>query len=38
MDVNVSPNEETVLLTLNEICHLFDRDKSVISRYINIYY
>ena len=35
MDVNVSPNEETVWLTLNEICHLFDRDKSVISRHIN---
>ena len=34
MDVNVSPNEETVWLTLNEICILFDRDKSVISRHI----
>ena len=34
MDVNVSPNEETVWLTLNEICHLFDRDKSVISIHI----
>ena len=34
MDVNVSPNEETVWLSLNEICLLFDRDKSVISRHI----
>ena len=34
MDVNVSPNEDTVWLTLNEICQLFDRDKSVISRHI----
>jgi arsenate reductase-like glutaredoxin family protein len=30
----VSPNEDTVWLTLNEICRLFDRDKSVISRHI----
>ena len=34
MNVNVSPNEETVWLSLNEICLLFDRDKSVISRHI----
>ena len=34
MDVNVSPNEETVWISLNEICLLFDRDKSVISRHI----
>ena len=34
MDVNVSPNEETVWLSLNEICLLFDRDKSVVSRHI----
>ena len=34
MDVNVSPNEDTVWLFLNEICLLFDRDKSVISRHI----
>ncbi len=34
MDVNVSPNEETVWLSLNEICLLFERDKSVISRHI----
>ena len=34
MDVNVSPNEDTVWLSLNEICKLFDRDKSVISRHI----
>ena len=34
MDVNVSPNEDTVWLSLNEICKLFARDKSVISRHI----
>ena len=34
MDVNVSPDEDTVWLSLNEICKLFDRDKSVISRHI----
>lgn len=35
IDVNVSPNEETVWLTLNQISELFGRDKSVISRHIN---
>ena len=34
LDVNVSPAEETVWLSLNEICLLFGRDKSVISRHI----
>jgi len=34
LDVNVSPEEETVWLSLNDICLLFDRDKSVISRHI----
>ncbi len=38
LEVTVSPEEETVWLTLNEICLLFNRDKSVISRHIkNIY-
>lgn len=35
IDVNVSPSEETVWLTLNQISELFGRDKSVISRHIN---
>lgn len=34
LDVNVSPSEDTVWLSLNEICLLFGRDKSVISRHI----
>ena len=34
LDVNVSPNEDTVWLTLDQISILFDRDKSVISRHI----
>ena len=38
MDVNVSPNEETVWLTLNDICLLFDRDRSVIGKYIRKIY
>ena len=35
LDVNVSPNEDTVWLTLDEISQLFGRDKSVISRHIS---
>ena len=34
LEVNVSPEEETVWLSLNEMRLLFDRDKSVISRHI----
>ena len=34
LEVNVSPEEETVWLNLNEMCLLFGRDKSVISRHI----
>ena len=34
INVGVSPEEETVWLTLNDLCVLFDRDKSVISRHI----
>ena len=34
LEVNVSPNEETVWLSLADLCLLFDRDKSVISRHI----
>ena len=33
-DVNVSPNEDTVWLTQEQISLLFQRDKSVISRHI----
>ena len=35
LDVNVSPSEDTVWLTLEQISLLFERDKSVISRHIN---
>ena len=31
LEVNVSPSEETIWMTLDEIAILFDRDKSVIS-------
>ena len=34
LDVNVSPNEDTVWLTLDEISQLFERDRSVITRHI----
>ena len=34
MDVNVSPNEETVWLTIEQIALLFERDRSVISKHI----
>ena len=30
LDVNVSPAEETVWLSLNEICLLFGRDKKIV--------
>lgn len=36
--IDVRMEEETVWLTLNQMCNLFDRDKSVVSRHIrNIY-
>lgn len=34
MELNVSVDQESVLLNLNQICELFDRNKSVISRHI----
>ena len=34
LEVNVSLEEKTAWLSLNEMCLLFDRDKSVISRHI----
>lgn len=38
MDVNVSPEEDTVWLTQEQISHLFERDKTVITRHINKIY
>ena len=35
LDVNVSPNEDTVWLTQAQIAELYNRDTSVISRHIN---
>ena len=38
LDVNVSPQEETVWLTKDEMALLFERDRTAISRHIqNIY-
>ena len=34
MDVNVSPNEETVWLTQNEIAKLFDKDRKTVTKHI----
>lgn len=34
MELKVSVEHESVWLSLNQICELFDRDKSVISRHI----
>ena len=34
LDANVSPTEDTVWLSFNEMYLLFGRDKSVISRHI----
>jgi arsenate reductase-like glutaredoxin family protein len=34
MDVNVSPNDDTVWLTIEQIALLFERDRSVISKHI----
>lgn len=39
LPVNVSPTEDTVWLTLDEISQLFERDRSVIGKHIkNIFY
>ena len=38
MDVSVSPNEDTVWLTKEQMALLFERDRSVISRHINNIY
>lgn len=34
IDVKVSPEENTVWLTLNQIASLFEKDKSTVSRHI----
>lgn len=34
LDVNVSPDEDTVWLTKDEMAVLFDRDRTVISRHV----
>lgn len=38
LDVNVSPNEDTVWLSKEDISALFDRDRSVITKHINNIY
>lgn len=38
LSVNVSPNEETVWLTKDQMAILFDRDRTVISKHINNIY
>jgi hypothetical protein len=38
IDVNVSPEEDTVWLTQEQISSLFERDKTVIARHINNIY
>ena len=35
LDVNVSPNEDTVWLSANEIALLFERDEKTIRKHIN---
>lgn len=35
LDVNVSPNEDTVWLSKEDMSTLFDRDRSVITKHIN---
>ena len=37
IDVTISPNEETVWLTVDQLCTLFNKNKSTISRHIKIY-
>ncbi|OJW71550.1 MAG: hypothetical protein BGO68_05270 [Candidatus Amoebophilus sp. 36-38] len=34
ISMNVKLDQETVWLTLNQLCQLFERDKSVISRHL----
>jgi len=34
LEVNVSPKEDTIWMSLDQISSLFNRDKSVISKHI----
>ena len=34
LDVNISPNKNTVWLTVDQLCTLFNKNKSTISRHI----
>ena len=38
LDVNVSPNEDTVWLTIEQISNLFNRERIVILKHINNIY
>lgn len=35
LDVNVSPNEDTVWVSIEQMCGLFFRDRTVIQRHVN---
>lgn len=35
LDVNVSPNEETVWLNVHDLAQLFERDEKTIRKHIN---
>lgn len=35
LDVNVSPEEDTVWLTIEQMCLLFERERTVIQRHVN---
>ena len=34
IELNISINKDTIWITQKQLCELFDRDKSVISRHI----
>lgn len=38
LDVGISPDQNTVWLTADQICTLFDKNKSTISRHIKKYF
>ena len=37
LDVNISPNKNIVWLTVDQLCTLFNKNKSTISRHIKKY-
>ena len=37
LDVTVTPDKDTVWLTVDQLCTLFNKNKSTISRHIKIY-